>query len=114
MLVETPAHTVGEDASLTGVARTLVEDNVTAVAVIDGAAALCGLITAPDLLAARADWTAVDAMSSAHAVSANTSIEAVADVMARERYEHVVVTDDAGQVVGVVTARDVARHCCGY
>jgi CBS domain-containing protein len=87
---------------------------VPAVAVVDAAEALCGLITAPDLLAARKGWTAVDAMSSAHAVSANTSIEAVADVMARERYEHVVVTDDAGQVVGVVSARDVARHCCGY
>ena len=114
MLVDTPAYTVGEDASLSGVARVLVEDNVTAVAVVDAGAALCGLITPPDLLAAREGWTAVDAMSTAHAVSANTSIEAVADVMARERYEHVVVTDDAGQVVGVVTARDVARHCCGY
>ena len=65
MLVESPAYTVGEDASLSGVARVLVEDNVTAVAVVG-------------------------------------------------RSEHIVVTEDAGQVVGVVTARDVARHCCDY
>ena len=109
MLVEAPAHTVGEDAPLANVTRLLVEQDLCAVPVVDETAALCGVITSIDLLAAGTDWTAADAMSFAHAVRANTCVEAVVDLMAREHAQCVVVTDAARHVVGVVTARQLLK-----
>ena len=87
----------------------LLDHDVPAVVVVDAAGALCGVITPTDLLAAGDHWTAIDAMSSPLAVQPRASIEAVADVMARERAEHVVVID-VRHVVGVVTAREIARQ----
>src|SRR5215207_6719731 len=103
-----------EHVAIAGVMRMLVEDAVPVVAVVDECSALCGVITPLDLLAAGEDWTAVDAMSSVPSVSANASIEDVADLMARVHAAHVVVIADDGQVVGIVSARDVARHRAGY
>jgi CBS domain-containing protein len=113
MLVQAPPRTVGEHAPLSNVARVLVEQDIPAVAVVDASASLCGVITSSDVLAAGEDWTAADAMSSTIAVRASTAIATVADLMAREHAEYVVVTDAVGQVVGLVTARDVARYRAG-
>ena len=108
-LVDAPAYTIGEHVALAEIQQRLL-DGAPAVAVVDSSAALCGVITSTDLLAARADWCAADAMSSVISVRANTPIDEVADLMARERAPHVVVTDPSGQIVGIVTARAIARH----
>ena len=109
-LVHAPAHTVGEHAPIAGIVRLLVEQDVPAVAVVDAAGAMCGVITSTDLLAAGDDWTAADAMSSVIGVRASTPIDEVAELMAREHASFVVVTDAVGQVVGIVTARAITRH----
>ena len=108
-LVKTPAHVVCEHAPLAPITQVIIEHDVV-IAVVDSSAALCGVITATDVLAAGADWTAADAMSSMLAVRASTKIDEVAELMAREHAPHVVVTDAVGQVVGIVTAREIARH----
>ena len=112
MLVREPARTVGEDAPLGAVSKMLVEQDVPAVAVVDSTGALCGLITPTDLLRGLAgeDWTAVDAMSSVQSVRATTPVDLVAELLAREHGREVIVTDSVGQVVGIVTARAIARH----
>jgi CBS domain-containing protein len=109
-LVRAPAHTVDEAAPLADVSRILVEQDVPAVAVVDPASSLCGVITSTDLLRGDDGWTAADAMSTALSVRATTPIDIVADLMAHHHAQEVVVTDAIGQVVGVVTARDIARH----
>jgi CBS domain-containing protein len=112
MLVREPARTVGEDAPLGDVCKLLVEQDVPAVAVVDESGALCGVITPTDLLRGLAgeEWTAIDAMSSVQSVRANTPVEAVAELLAREHAREVVVTDPVGQVVGIVSARAIARQ----
>lgn len=108
-LVHAPAYTIGEDTALAACQQVL-HDGEPAIAVVDSSASLCGVITATDLLGAGEDWCAADAMSAVLAVRASTPIDEVADVMAREHAAHVVVTDPVGQVVGIVTAREIARH----
>ena len=105
-----PIDTVAESAPLESIRELLLEHDAPAVAVVDPSAALCGVITSTDLLQARADWTAADAMSTALAVRVSTSIPAVADLMAREHAPYAIVTDAFGQVIGVVTAREIARQ----
>lgn len=108
-LVQT-APIVGEHTPLAPITRALVEHDVAAITVVDSSASLCGVITPTDLLASGPDWTAADAMSSVLAVRADTKIDEVAELMAREHAPHVVVTDAVGQVVGIVTAREIVRH----
>jgi predicted transcriptional regulator len=110
VLVRAPAATVREYTGLATVARLLVCDEVPAVAVVDASALVCGVITPRDLLAARPDWTAEDAMSAVLAVHANERIDTVADLMAREHVECVVVTDGDHRPLGFVCARELARR----
>ena len=62
------------------------------------------------LLAARPGWTAEDAMSAVLMVHADERIDAVADLMAREQAECVVVTDGDVRPLGIVCARQLARR----
>jgi CBS domain-containing protein len=108
-LVHAPAYTVGEDTAVAEIQHVL-HAGEPAVAVVDSSASLCGVITSTDLLAAGADWSAADAMSGALAVRASTPLDDVADLMARAHAPHVVVTDPVGQIVGIVTATELARR----
>ncbi len=109
-LVHAPAHTVTESAPVEEACRMLVDGDVPAVAVVDASSSLCGVITSTDLLRARDDWTAADAMSSPVSVRASAKIDAVAELMGRENAPVVVVTDPIGQALGIVTAREIARY----
>jgi CBS domain-containing protein len=99
-----------EGAPLAEVAREIVDHDVPAVAVVDPDSSLCGVITATDLLRAEDSWTAADAMSSVVKVRATTTIEETAALMVRENVNQVIVTDQIGQALGVVSALDIARH----
>jgi CBS domain-containing protein len=111
-LVARPALAVSTATPLAEVTRMLLHHRVPAIAVVDGET-LCGLITRTDVLRSF-DETAVtagDAMSGyVFALPARASIEKAAALMAWEGVGQIVVTGDDGEVIGMVSALDVARH----
>jgi CBS domain-containing protein len=98
---------------LAQVRKLLGDHRVPAVVVVDDQHALCGILTRTDVLCALDDAravTAADAMSGfVFALPAESAIERAAALMASESVGQVVVTA-GGDVVGVVSAVDVARH----
>jgi len=111
-LIATPSCTVTDSTSLAEVRRLLAERSLPAVAVIDPSTSLCGVLTATDVLRAIEDdeWTAADAMSDALTIRASASIETAAQLMVEHGASEILVTDAVGQVLGVVTALDIARY----
>jgi len=101
-----PPRTVGETAGIMAIACLFIEHGVEAVVVVDANNVPCGIVCACDVLRARPDWTAADAMSSATVVRANASVEAVAEVMARERAPHVVIVE-GDVVLGTASALEI-------
>lgn len=109
-LIAHPALAVSIETPLGEVTRMLLHHRVPAIAVVDGEA-LCGVITRTDVLEHDGPCTAGDAMSGfVFALPARASIEKAAALMAWEGVGQVVVTGDDGEVVGMVSALDVARH----
>ena len=59
-----------------------------------------------------ADATAADAMSGfVFALPADATIEHAAALMAHESVGQVIVTGTTGELIGMVSALDIARHC---
>lgn len=109
-LVQATPCAVEETTPLPYVQKLLVDRHLTAVPVVDPGSSLCGVVTCSDLSRAGPDWTAADAMSDAVTIRATATIEAAAELAAREQVDHVVVTDSVGQPIGVVTASAIGRH----
>jgi CBS domain-containing protein len=113
-LVEGPALVVEETEPLTVAQSLLVEQRVPALAVVDVAHTLRGVITRTDVLrvlATRSDATVGDAMSGiVFAMPLEAAIESAAALMAYEGVGQVVVTGREGELVGMVSALDIARH----
>ena len=112
-LVRAPAVVVAVGTPLAEVRRILVQRRVPAVAVVDGTH-LCGLVTRTDVLRGHdldATATVDDAMSGfVFALPARAPIERAAALM-------VVVTGAGGELLGMVSAVDLASHfavCAGY
>jgi predicted transcriptional regulator len=111
-LVARPALAVSLATPLAEVTRMLLHHRVPAIAVVDGET-LCGLITRTDVLRSvdESCATAGDAMSGyVFVLPARACIEKAAALMAWEGVGQIVVTGDDGEVVGMVSALDVARH----
>ncbi|HEU0031335.1 MAG TPA: CBS domain-containing protein [Kofleriaceae bacterium] len=112
-LVREPAHTVTEQEPLGVAQRILIERRVPAVAVVRGEQ-LCGVVTRTDVLrlvATRDDARIADAMSGfVFALRASATVEAAAALMAIEQVGQVVVTSRDGELLGMVSALDVARY----
>ena len=92
----------------------LVERRVPALAVVDDDRALAGIVTRTDVLAASdaARPTARDVMSSyVIALPASATVENAAALMAHEGIGQVVVVGKDGELLGMVSALDIARHC---
>ena len=100
--------------------RLLLHHRVPALAVVDDEHHLRGLVTRTDVLRSFDEsWaTVADAMSCfVFALPSGANIERAAALMAYEGVGQVVVTGLAGELVGMVSALDVARHyaaCAGY
>jgi CBS domain-containing protein len=113
-LVEGPALVVDETEPLATAQSMLVEQRVPALAVVDAARTLRGVITRTDVLrvlATRTDAIVGDAMSGVvFAMPLEASIESAAALMAYEGVGQVVVTGTEGELVGMVSALDIARH----
>lgn len=108
-LVQSTPCPVEASTPLRDIRRMLVEQRLNAIPVIDAGSSLCGVVTCADLLRAGPAATAADAMSSALTIRANASVDAAAALVARERADHVVVTDSVGQPIGIVTANEIVR-----
>lgn len=110
-LVNAPPCVVEEDASIDVVRDHLLEKRISAVVVVDAQRSLRGLVTRTDVLRAEPGSLARDAMSPyIFALPAISRIERAAALMAFEDVAHVVVTDSASELVGLVSAVDIARH----
>ena len=111
-LITQPVVVVTLGTPIDTVRRKLVELRCAAVAVIDDAHTLRGIVTRTDVLrVADEESTAADAMSHyVFALPAGAPIERAAALMAFEGVGQVVVTGAGGCLVGLVSALDVARH----
>ncbi|MFT3693223.1 MAG: CBS domain-containing protein [Kofleriaceae bacterium] len=111
-LVARPPLAVELDTPLAEVSRLLLQHRVPAIAVVDGDH-LKGLVTRSDVLRVHdeSSATASDAMTNyVFALPARSSIEKAAALMAYECVGQVCVTGDSGELLGMVSALDVARH----
>ncbi len=113
-LVSAPISVVQPDTPISEVLKLLVELRIPAVAVVDRCGAIGGIVTRTDLLRelARGDRaTAGDAMSGfVFALSARSTVERAAALMAYEGVGQVVVTGSRGELLGMVSALDIARY----
>jgi len=107
--------TVGPELNLTEAAR-LMRDRRTGSAVVAAAGKKPAIITERDLLRAIADGvdltsTQVSAYMTADAVTitADWHVVDVARTMIERGFRHVIVVDAAGQVVGILSIRDIVR-----
>jgi CBS domain-containing protein len=111
-LVRAPAIIVAASTPLREVRRLLVEHRVPAIAVADRDETVRGVITRTDVL--RYDDLEIragEAMSGfVIALTATSSIEKAAALMAYEGVGQVIVTSAAGGLLGMVSAVDIARH----
>jgi len=111
-LVRTAAVVVSTTTPVAEIRRLLVQRRVPAVAVVDGDH-LCGLVTRTDVLRAPddRDATADDVMSGfVFALPARAPIERAAALMAYEGVGQVIVIGLDGELFGMVSAIDIARH----
>ena len=109
-LVRAPAIVVGMTTPLADVRKLLAQRRIPAVAVVDDAHDLRGIITRTDVLRSP-DGVAGDVMSGfVFALPADASIERAAALMAYEGVGQIVVTDRDGVLVGMVSALDITRH----
>ncbi len=113
-LVSTPLNIVEPDTPLSEVLKLLVELRIPAVAVVDRGGVVGGIVTRTDVLRelARGDnASAADAMSGfVFALSARSTVERAAALMAYEGVGQVVVTGARGELLGMVSALDIARY----
>jgi CBS domain-containing protein len=112
-LLQSPVITVPQTTPLADVHRMLVDERVPAVVVVDDERTLLGLITRTDVLRVlldEPDALAAQAMSRfVVAIAADATIETAA-MMATENVGEVVVTGRDGELLGLVSAVDIARH----
>ncbi|HEY5934197.1 MAG TPA: CBS domain-containing protein [Kofleriaceae bacterium] len=106
-----PPQIVGETSAIGEVTNLLLAHRIEAVVVVDATNTPCGVVSASDVLRARPDWTAADAMSAATVQRANASVGATAELMARENALHVVIVED-NQILGLASALDVLAATC--
>jgi CBS domain-containing protein len=133
-IMTSPVVSVERDASIENVQWLLVQRGIGAVPVVDQHQRPIGMLAKTDLLRDRDEPTvsvnvapalvrergssereisglrARDVMTPrVHAVLEQTSIAGAAALMARECVHHVVVVNDAGAIVGIVSSFDLAR-----
>lgn len=110
-LIAGPPTVVEEAAPIERVREHLIERRISAVVVVDAARSLRGLVTRTDVLRARPGTLARDAMSPfVFCLPAVSRIERAAALMAVEDVAHIVVTGTDSELLGLVSAVDVARH----
>ena len=112
-LVLQPAIAISAATPIEEVGRLLVRHRVPALAVVDGAHHVRGLVTRTDVLRLLDEplTTAGDAMTCVvFALPEGADVERAAALMAYEGVGQIVVTGHRGELVGMVSALDLARY----
>lgn len=110
-LIAGPPIVVEEATSIDVVREFLVERRISAVVVVDAERSLRGIVTRTDVLRAARDAVAGDFMSPfIFSLPALSRVERAAALMAFEDVAHVVVTGTDNELLGLVSAVDIARH----
>jgi CBS domain-containing protein len=133
-IMTTPVVSVEPDASIENVQWLLLDRGIGAAPVVDARRRPIGVVAKTDLLRDRDEpalsvelspeapregelregrtsgLRAADVMTPVvHAVLDQTSIAGAATVMARERVHDLVIVDEAGEMIGIVSTFDLAR-----
>lgn len=108
--------TVGPDHRLRDAAKRMTENNVGAAVVMETEGSGPGIITERDLLRAMGHGQDVDTervrdhlASKVIYAYADWPLEQAAAEMARGHFRHVIVLDQGGEAVGILSMRDVVR-----
>lgn len=113
-LLQSPVITVPQTAPVADLQRMLVDERVPAIVVVDDERTLIGLVTRTDVLRVLLDEPealAAQAMSTdVVSLPVHATIEAAAALMATENVGEIVVTGKGGELLGLVSAVDIARH----
>ncbi len=112
--------TIGPAATLTSAAKTMSDNNISCLVVLDGDQ-LSGIVTETDMLKKAVAWsddfrtmTVEQIMSSpVRTVPGDLSVMEAGEVMESEGIRRLVVQED-GQVVGVITQSDMVRVLASY
>jgi CBS domain-containing protein len=111
------ARTTTEDTSITDAARTMRDADVAILAVIDDDEELIGVITDRDIAIVVAEGLDADATTvgermsdSPVSVGENDDLDAAFKRMLDGDVHRAPVTDDGGQVSGMLEQSDAARH----
>ncbi|MBK7863692.1 MAG: CBS domain-containing protein [Archangiaceae bacterium] len=114
--MSTAIITAGPWLSATRLVELLVDENVGAIPIVDDQHRPMGIVTRADVLEEddfRSDaleLTAAELMrQSPITIEPNTLIADAARIMARQRVHHLLVIDESGVLVGVVSSFDVVR-----
>lgn len=106
--------TVGPNQPLRDVARLMMDRNVGAALVVDPDAAGPAIVTERDILRAYAEERVtgddpVHDYATERVVFAapDWSLERAADEMARGNFRHLIVVEGSGEIVGVLSMRDI-------
>lgn len=120
-VMTTDVISVREDHEIEEAARVLARYRISGVPVLNHAESVVGLITEHDLLTAKPGQVVRDVMTrSVVSVSADTEIEAVAELLANRRIRRVPVVQ-GDRLVGILSRSDIVRqiamrwvcHVCG-
>lgn len=108
--------TVGPDHRLRDAAKRMTEHNVGAAVVMDTEGLGPGIITERDLLRANGLGQDIDTERVRDHLASRViyaypdwSLEQAAAEMARGHFRHVIVLDQGGQAVGILSMRDIVR-----
>jgi CBS domain-containing protein len=104
--------------SVLDIAKRMVAENISSIAIIDDKNAIIGILTERDIVRIIANEvspggvTAGSLMSSPPVtVKNNTPIEEAAKIMAGKKVRHLLVEDFSGNnIVGIITVTDLARY----
>ncbi len=108
--------TVGPDHTLRDAARRMEEHNVGAAVVMDNEQAGPGIITERDLMRSNGRGEDIDServgdhlASKLIFARADWPLEQAAREMATGHFRHVIVLDDGGDPIGILSMRDIVR-----
>ena len=114
--MSTAILSIGPDHTLRDAARMMAARRVGAAAVVDPDTSGIGILTERDILNAIGDGQDPDAeRASAHLTSElvfatpEWTLDEAAEAMSRGGFRHLIVLDDGGDIVGVVSVRDIVR-----
>ncbi len=100
-----------EDTSAASIRDLVLAMGITAVPVLDGDGRPVGVLSLRDLVASGNELPRPSGPVAV--VKATESLEAAGETLARTDYHHLVVVDDSGRAIGMVSAVDLLRGLLG-